>query len=395
MRFRALAGMTLLSIVAAACGSGATTSATATGAAPTTEASPTSTEAATSSTSGGAVDGSQLNICYAVDVGGIADHGFYQNGYDGLVQAKEQYGVNFTYLTATGAQDYAPMINTFINQGTCSIILAIGSVFSDTVQEAAKANPDQKFIMLDAAFTDASGNEITYANVDNITFRDEQNSFLAGYVAAGMTKTGVLGTWSGLNIVPTVKHDYGYEAGMLVYNERHNADVKLIGWSSKTGEGTFTGSFADQQGGRRVSEQQIGAGADILFSMGGQASLGELAAAAANPGVSVIWVDTSICEDPTLKDKYCSLQITSTMKRLDNAILDVVKKTLAGNFPAGVNPGNLETGALGLAPYRSDVPQSLADEVEQLKQDVISGKIVVPQNPGLPGPSPTGVPPFK
>jgi basic membrane protein A len=347
------------------------------------------------SPSASSVNGSQLKICYAVDVGGIADHGFYQNGYDGLVQAQQQYGVSFTYLTATGAQDYAPMINTFITQGTCSIILAIGSVFSDTVQAAAKAHPDQKFIMLDAAFTDAAGNQITYPNVDNITFRDEQNSFLAGYVAAGMTKTGVIGVWAGLNIVPTVKHFYGFQAAIQLYNERHNTQVKLIGWDSKTGQGTFTGSFSDQQGGRRVSEQQIGAGADILFSCGGQASLGELAAAQAHPGVSVIWVDTSITDDPTLKDKYGSLQITSTMKRLDNAILDVVKKTLAGNFPAGINPGNLETGALALAPFRSDVPASLSGEVDQLKADVISGKIIVPQNPGLPGPTMTGLPPMQ
>jgi basic membrane protein A len=320
-------------------------------------------------------DNAKFKVCYAVDVGGINDGGYYQLGYQAVEQAKKQLGVTHTYLTATGAQDYVPMINTFVGQD-CASILAIGSVFSPAVEQAAKANPDQKFILVDAAFTGADGKQVSYPNVANLLFKDEQPSFLAGYLSAGISKTGVVGVWGGMNIPPVVTHFYGFQAGVEHYNAQHSKSVKLIGWDSATGQGTFTGSFADQQGGRSVTEQQIAQKADIIFSAGGQSSLGMVAAAQDHPGTLIIWADVDTCDNPQLAKSACPIQLTATMKRLDVAILQVLKSQVDNQFKGGVQQFGLDSEAVGLGPFNHvTVPAELQSELKQVTDDINAGKI--------------------
>jgi basic membrane protein A and related proteins len=327
---------------------------------------------------GGDQAGADFSACQVTDTGGVDDRSFNQTAYAGVTQAQSELGIEGKVLESQAESDFEPNINAFLQQD-CDLIVTVGFLLGDATQAAAEANPDQMFAIVDVDFFDAdAGEDITYDNVRELTFSTDQAAFLAGYVAAGMTESGTLGTYGGINIPPVTIFMNGFEAGMNYYNEQKGTDVQLLGWNSEEQDGLFTGDFEDQDKGRQVTESLLDEGADIIMPVAGPVGLGSVEAVEADGGdAKLVWVDTDGCESAP---DACPLLLTSVMKNMDVAVFDTIQAAVDGSFEGGLYTGTLENEGVALAPFHEfdeQVPQELKDEVDQLRQDIIDGTVTV------------------
>jgi basic membrane protein A len=258
--------------------------------------------------------------------------------------------------------------------------------------------PDVNFTIFDYSYPNAFdvpegevGNAECIPNVMGQIFKTDQAAFLAGYLAAGMTKTGKIGTFGGAKIPTVTIFMVGFQHGMDYYNQVHGTDVKLIGWDNATGEGLFTGDFQDQVKGKESTQSLFDEGADIFMPVGGQIGIPGFDVARDRGGYG-IWVDT---------DGYNSLTgvqdviLTSVMKVMDVAAAAVIKDVKEGNFKGCTDYiGDLPNSGVGLAPYHdldSQVPADLKAEIEDLKAKIISGEITDTGCISYPQSCPTGL----
>ena len=110
-------------------------------------------------------------------------------------------------------------------------------------------------------------------------FATDQAAFLAGYLAAGMTKTGVLGTFGGINIPTVTVFMDGFVHGANYYNEKKGTSVSVLGWDPEAKEGLFTNNFESLDDGRAFAQNLYDEGADIVLPVAGPVGLGSAALA--------------------------------------------------------------------------------------------------------------------
>jgi basic membrane protein A and related proteins len=319
---------------------------------------------------GGSTIGAGKQMCEVTDTGGINDKSFNATAYKGLTDAQNAFGITPKYLQSDTAADYAPNIQAFL--GKCDLLVTVGFLLGPATETAAKANPSQKFAIVDFAY------DPTIKNVLGLTFSTNEAAFLAGYVAAGMSKSGKIGTFGGLNIPTVTIFMNGLAAGILKYNQDNNANVQLLGWDPVKQNGTFTGDFEDQNKGRQVTESLLSEGADIIMPVAGPVGLGAAAAVQdAGNGAMLIGVDTDWY---TSAPQYRSIELTSVEKRMDVAVEAAVDSTLKGTFKGGLYNGTLKNDGVGIAPFHnfdSQVPQDLKTKVDELKKGIIDGTVSV------------------
>lgn len=316
--------------------------------------------------------------CQVTDTGGVDDKSFNQTAFKGLEDAKAEFGIETKVLESQSPNDFETNINTFIEQG-CDLIVTVGFLLGDATAAAAEANPDQKFAIVDFDFFDPDkGEDITFDNVKELTFQTDEAAFLAGYVAAGMSETGKLGTFGGINIPTVTIFMDGFQAGMEHYNEEKGANVELAGWdAANPDKGLFTGDFENQDNGKQVTESLLGEGADIVMPVAGPVGLGAAAAAQDAGGASLVWVDTDGCVSA---EEFCPLFLTSVLKNMDVAVYDTIEEALNDEFEGGLYSGTLENNGVGIAPFHefeTQVSDELKQEVEDIKAQIIDGSLTV------------------
>jgi basic membrane protein A and related proteins len=367
-----LALVTVTALVGAACAEDTPTTA------------PTGTPTGTPSPGETALPGADSHVCYASDTGGVDDKSFNQTIHEGFVQAQQELGIEYTFVESTSAADYAPILLNFVNQD-CDLIAPAGFAFGPATVESATANPDQLYMITDYDIFDFSKTppeDLVFENVKEITFKTDEAAFLAGYLAAGMTETGTVATYGGV-LFPTVTiFMNGFSAGVRAYNQDNGTDVQVLGWNPETQEGTQISTdpavgFDNAAEGRRVAEDFIAEGADIILPVAGPTGLGSLAAAQDAGDVRAIWVDTDGCISA---EEFCNLFLTSVLKNMDVTAFETTQSVVEGNFEGGLFVGTLENDGVGIAElheFDDDVPQELKDKIEELKQGIIAGTVSV------------------
>ena len=215
-------------------------------------------------------------------------------------------------------------------------------------------------------------------NVKPIVFDTAQAAYLAGYLAAGVSKTGKVGTFGGGNQPPVTLFMDGFADGVAKYNEAHHASVEVLGWSKAAQDGSFTGDFEDTLKGNTLTKTLIGDGADVILPVAGQVGEGAAAAALDAGNVSIIWVDNDGYN--TLPEKYRGILLTSVLKNTQDAVASIAKSSKDKTFTNTPYVGTLKNGGVGIAGFHdmaSKVSAELAAEVKALKADIISGAITV------------------
>ena len=313
--------------------------------------------------------GTKQKVCVALDTGGINDKSFNQTSYAGALAAKAKgYASTVEYAPAKSNADYAPNLKKFVDK-KCTLIIGVGFLVADAIIASAAANPGVNYAIVDYG----SG----AANVKGITFKTNENSFLMGYLAAGMSKTGKVATYGGIAIPTVTIFMDGYAKGVEYYNDVKSKSVQVLGWNPATKTGTFLGSFEDTTKALATSlafEQQ---GADVIFPVAGGLQVTTAANSLKSKKSNVIWVDSAVMGTGA---KYASVTPVSALKGLNQGVLATVKEAFDGKFTNRQYVGTLKNKGVGFVitpAWSKKIPASLVKEVRDLGTDIAGGWVPV------------------
>jgi basic membrane protein A and related proteins len=327
------------------------------------------------STDGG--EASDFLPCMVSDSGGFDDKSFNQLGFEGLTAAAEELGVEPVTVQSDAETDYAPNLTNLVDQG-CNLIVTVGFALSAATVESATANPDIEYVIIDDAADNDFDGTTDADNIKPILFDTSQAAFLAGYAAAAYSKTGVVGTFGGMNF-PTVSIFMdGFAQGVEHHNTEKGTNVQVLGWDRAEQDGLFTGGFEANDTARNTAQGLIDQNVDVLLPVGGP--IYQSAAAAireAGREIAMIGVDADFTEtDPSVAD----LMLTSILKGIDVGTRDAVVSAGNGDFDTAPFVGTLENEGVGIAPFHdfeSKVPAELQGELDDLQAAIIAGDIKV------------------
>lgn len=209
----------------------------------------------------------------------ISPHGRASN-------AERELGAIVNYVETKDAKDYAANIGLFIEKGY-DVIVTVGFALGEATIEAAKAHPEVKFIGVDQFQAEV------VPNVAGLIFAEDKAGFLAGVLAAEMSKSNKIAAVLGTNLVPpVVAFKEGFENGAKYVKP----DIQVI---STYHPGGLDTAFTDPKWGADQAKLAIDQGADVIFGAGGKTGNGALIETAANKGVYCIGVDTDQWGDVT------------------------------------------------------------------------------------------------
>lgn len=332
-----------------------------------------------------------IKTCLITDLAGIDDKSFNATAWKGVTDAiaagdalPEGDDGSF-FLESSTEADWQPNVDQMISQG-CEHIVTVGFALDAVTQANAPTNTDIDWTIVDVDFFDfEAGEDVTYDNVRELTYQTDEAAFLAGYVAASVTQTGVVGTFGGANY-PTVSIFMdGFYWGVEHHNEEKGTAVEVLGWDPANPEtGLFTGDFTDLDVARATAQSLLDEGADVIMPVGGQINLGAAAAmedigmgATGDVFGALIGVDTdAYISAPEQAD----LWLTSVEKAMDLTVAESIAASAAGTFEGGNTRGFLSNGGVGISPFHDFdgiVSDDTKAEVAQLEQDIIDGTLVV------------------
>ena len=298
------------------------------------------------------VDASDLKIGLVTDLGGVEDQSFNQSSWEGLQRAAADFGVEVNYLPSSTDADYAPNIETFVDE-EYDLIISVGFLLADATKAAAEANPDVKFAIID----DSSCADLP--NVSCLTFKAEQSSYLAGYVAGLMTEKNNIGFVLGMASDTMHPFGYGYCAGAI----DANPDVTI--------QMANANAFDDPATGSTLTTNFVTNGADVVFHAAGATGTGVISECQAK-GIMAVGVD--------FDQSYLAPEtvITSAMKRVDNAVYATVESLVNGTLEGGLAVFDINNGGVDIAPTTDLLSEEVIAAVEEVKAQIKSGEITVP-----------------
>ncbi len=306
---------------------------------------------------GGGGEEKAFKIGLVTDVGRVSDRSFNQSAWEGVQAAGEALNAEVKYIETKDAKDYEDNIRQFADEGY-NVIVTVGFALGDATIKMANEYPDIDFIGVDQYQVEA------LPNLTGLIFHEDQSGYLAGALAAHMSKSGTIAAVLGTDLVPpVVAFKEGYEAGALAINP----DIKVI---STYHPGEISQAFTDPEWGAATTAQAIDQGADVIFAAGGMTGNGGLEEAATREGVYCIGVDTDQWE--TVPGAHPCL-ISSAMKLIKPGVVDLVTmaqedKFLGGNY----------FGGAGLAPFHdfeAQIPQDVKDDLVRIDAGLKDGSI--------------------
>lgn len=321
--------------------------------------------------------------CMVSDSGGFDDHSFNELGLTGLEKARDELGIEIKTVESASEDDFAPNIESLVGQG-CNMIITVGFLLSAATIEAAKANPDIQFAIVDDSLDGDFDGKNDTENGKPILFNTAEAAFLAGYAAAATSKTGVVGTFGGIQINPVTIFMDGFVDGVAHYNEVKGTSVKAIGWDKASQTGAFTGGFAPGVEAKTAAQNLLDQGADVIFPVGGPIYQSAAEAIREKGGdIALIGADADVfVTDPSVGD----LLLTSVLKAVDAGVYDTIVAAVNGEFSNEAYVGTLENGGVGVAAFHdweTKVPEGLQAEIDELIAAIVAGEITV-ESPATP-----------
>lgn len=298
----------------------------------------------------------QTTLGMVTDVGGLGDRSFNDSAYRGLIRAKTQLGAYVQVLQSRSAADYQPNLIALTNLHY-GMIYAIGFLMGLDLDSVAKQNPKQQYAIIDAVVDDP--------NVVSITFREQDGSFLAGALAAMVSKTHHIAFLGGQDIPLIRKFEAGYIAGAREVDPSIRVDVK------------YAGSFDDVAAGQELSDVLFNGGADIIYTAAGKVGLGTADAVKSREGCYMIGVDSD--QDGLVPGKI----LTSMVKKVDVAVFDVAQALHDGKPMHGHVVFGLRDGAIGLTDFaytKAAIGTANLARLQRIETAIVSGKIVPPDS---------------
>ncbi|BHH85906.1 BMP family ABC transporter substrate-binding protein [Desulforhopalus sp. 52FAK] len=302
----------------------------------------------------------KITVGFMVGVSGLGDQSYNDMAYAGLFKVKKEHDIRLIFEDSKkDVQAFESSMQRLIQKGS-NIIVANGFYMQELVEKYAKLHPKIYFILQDATVTDLE-------NVVSILYSVNEGSFLAGAFAALMTKSRQVGFIGGVDIPIMHMFSGGFTQGVHYINSRVSVKEQFISTAPD-----FSG-FKNPAKAHTVANEFYNSGIDIIFSAAGLSGNGVIQAAK-ETGKFAIGVDSD--QDHLAKGNV----LTSMMKRLDIATYTEVKKIIDGNLTHGVVTYGLAENGVGLSPMKFThqlIPESVMSEIDQIKTDIINGKIKI------------------
>ena len=298
-------------------------------------------------------------------------------GAQEVVRAEFPKGVTLedyeaSYTKGRTLEDYEAAYTNNLNElvkANCDLIISVSFQIAPIFAETAHAHPDLNFMLLDAIY------DPPINNVWGQVYDTDEAAFLAGYVAAAVTKTGTVGTFGGFQFPPVETFMDGFARGVAYHNERKGSNVAVLGWDIAERTGHFINSFGPAEAGRAPAQQLIEQGADIILPAVSTAAFGAADIALEHDNVFIIGVDS---DWGFYHPEYASVVLTSVEKRMHLSVLSALNSLNRGEFAGDTHTGTLKNGEVGLAPFRTFdalVSEAVGRELLQIKADIITGRV--------------------
>ena len=305
------------------------------------------------------------------DVGGVDDKSFNQGAWEGLKEWGEENGkvegTDYTYLQSATDSDYVTNLNTAI-QGQFDITYAIGFKLAPAIEEIAKQHQDKYFAIVDAV--------VDQPNVASLTFKDNEAAFLAGVAAAKTTETKKIGFIGGVEGEVIGRFEAGFVAGVKEVDPEIEVTVE------------YAGSFSDATKGKTIASAMYANDIDVIFHASGAVGNGLFAEAkdlvTADPERKIwaIGVDLDQSAEGVVEidGEERNIVLTSTLKNTGAAVKEFNNKMMKDGFQGGVIVSDIANGGVDLA--KGQLSEEILSLVEEYKEKIASGEIVVPEVPG-------------
>jgi basic membrane protein A and related proteins len=299
--------------------------------------------------------GSNMKVGLVTDVGGLNDRGFNHLSYVGLQRAQRELGVQTRVFQAKSTQEYVPNLSTFARQGY-DLTIGVGFTEATAIDTAAHTFPKSNFAIVDV---DQTQEPHKPPNLLGLLFREQETGYLVGYLAGLEEKrrpgADVISSVGGQKQPPVDRFIAGYQAGA----KAADPGIKLLN--------DYSQDFNDQAKCKTIALNQIEQGSGAVFQVAGGCGLGALDAAK-EKGVWGIGVDA----DQSFLGPHI---LTSAVKRVDTAVFVAIKRAVDGNFKGGNLTFGLKDNGVGIGKISPRVPKADVAKVNQIRADIISGKI--------------------
>ncbi|MBL8060501.1 MAG: BMP family ABC transporter substrate-binding protein [Chthonomonas sp.] len=300
--------------------------------------------------------GKHLRVGIVFDSGGRGDKSFNDSAWAGIERAKTDFHIEEISIQSPSPAVYEGNLTKLADQ-KMDIVFAVGLGQGAALQKVAAKFPNAVFAIVDG--------DVKAPNVRMLKFKEEQGSFLAGYLAGCVTKTNKIGFVGGMEIPLIKKFQYGYAAGARMANPK----VELLPVK-------YTNDWNNADAGKASAAVLYAGGADIVYHAAGRAGLGVFTAAK-EANKFAIGVDSN--QDDIQK----GLILTSMVKRVDEAVYQTIKDIVDGKFEAGEKVYDVASGGIGLTDFEF-TKQVIGEEnlklVKEVEEMIAKGELVVPSN---------------
>lgn len=298
----------------------------------------------------------KVHVGIVFDSGGKDDRSFNAAAWQGVQRAAKDFPIVLRDAEPGDPTSLEPAMRAFAERNY-DLIIGIGFAQMPIVEAVAKDYPKLQFAIVDGV--------LDLPNVASLVFKEHEGSYLVGMIAAEKSKTGVLGFVGGMDIPLIHRFATGYEEGA----KSVRPDVRVI----PNYVGVTESAWNNPGKGKELAEAQIGKGADVIFAAAGNSGLGVFDAVEQRDKF-IIGVDSN---QNWVKPGHV---LTSMVKRIDNAVYQIIQDRVRGKFEGGIHVYGLENGGIGYAmdQYNAGlIPDAVIAEVEAAKAKIIRGEIKV------------------
>ncbi len=313
----------------------------------------------------------QIKVGIVFDIGGKNDRSFNAAAWEGVRRAERDLPICLNDVEPGNPTSIEPAMRAFAEKNF-DLIIGVGFAQGPIMQKVADDYPEIKFAIVDGVIFEKDG-KTPKQNVASLVFREHEGSYLVGMIAAQKSKTGVLGFVGGMDIPLIHRFKTGYEEGAKSVNPNATVIANYVG---------VTDSAWNNPGkGKELALSQINQGADVIFTAAGNSGLGAFDAverfgknAEGEANKFVIGVDSN---QNGVKPGFV---LTSMVKRVDNAVYDVVKEVLGGNFKGGFHVFGLDKDGVAYMMdenNRNLISPEILQRVEEARGKIVAGEITV------------------
>lgn len=325
-----------------------------------------------------AEDSNAVKTCLITGLAGISDRSFNASAWQGVEDAMAAgFATEESFFLESGeAANYQPNAEQMISQG-CEHIVTVGFDLGEVTAINATANPGITWTMIDNVLSDENFAPLGLANVRELVYQTDEAAFAAGYLAAGVSNTGVLCTYGGANFPTVAIFMDGFTRGAAHYNDIKGTDVTVLGWDVEAGDGNFTGSFTDMGLARSTAESLLQENCDMLIAVGGAINL-PAGDAINDLGLDAALIGVDADAFFAMDEQYAPLWLTTVEKKIAAFVTQAIQEQAEGTWTSGSFKGTVANGGVGLSPFhdwQDRVSPELADEVDQILADIADGTL--------------------